>query len=255
MLFNQTTYIGVDPTAGDRPIVYAAIDHDLQLIALGGGNLEEVLAFIAGQHLAIVAICSPSQPNQHLMESEALRQQLTPPPRPGRWVNYRVAEYILRQHNIHITPTPASEGICPRWIRTGYSIYRRLHLLGYQPYPGGETGFQYMEVYPQASYAVLLGHNPLLKRTLEGRLQRQLLLYEYQVKVPDPMVFFEEITRHRLLNGILPSEILYSAAELDALIAAYSAWLAQTTPHQVSLIGDPTEGQVVLPGVELKNRY
>jgi hypothetical protein len=255
MLFTQSTYIGVDPTAGERPIVYAAIDHDLQLIALGGGNIEEVLAFIAGQHQAIVAICSPSQPNQRLMENEALRQQLSPPPRPGRWINYRVAEYILRQHNIHIMPTPASEEICPRWMRTGYSIYRRLRTLGYQPYPDEETRFLYLEVYPQASYAVLLEHNPLLKHTLEGRLQRQLLLYEREVKVPDPMVFFEEITRHRLLNGILPSEILYSAAELDALVAAYSAWLAQTTPLQINLIGDPNEGQIVLPGRELKNRY
>jgi hypothetical protein len=69
------------------------------------------------------------------------------------------------------------------------------------------------------------------------------------------MLLFEEITRHRLLKGILPLEPLYSAGELDALAAAYTAWLAALHPDQVTLLGDPQEGQVVLPGAELKFRY
>ena len=31
MLFNEATFIGVDPTAGKEPFVYAAIDHRLRL--------------------------------------------------------------------------------------------------------------------------------------------------------------------------------------------------------------------------------
>jgi predicted RNase H-like nuclease len=69
------------------------------------------------------------------------------------------------------------------------------------------------------------------------------------------MKFFEEITRHRLLNGILPLELLYSPPELDALVAAYCAWLAKNQPAQVTLIGDKQEGQILLPGIDLKNRY
>jgi len=75
------------------------------------------------------------------------------------------------------------------------------------------------------------------------------------LNIPDPMSLFEEITRHRLLQGILPLDILYSAEELDALVAAYTAWLAGTKPEQVSLLGDPEEGYLVLPVAEVKNRY
>ena len=59
----------------------------------------------------------------------------------------------------------------------------------------------------------------------EQILDIQLALYEADIDVPDAMRLFEEITRHRILNGILPTETLYSSQELDALIAAYTAWL------------------------------
>jgi hypothetical protein len=112
-----------------------------------------------------------------------------------------------------------------------------------------------MEVYPHASYSVLLGVLPLQKHTLEGRLQRQLALYEQGLQVPDPMRFFEEITRHRLLKGILPLEELYSPGELDALVAAYTAWKTAVHPEDVALLGDPEEGQIVLPAVEIKAKF
>jgi hypothetical protein len=62
-------------------------------------------------------------------------------------------------------------------------------------------------------------------RTLEGRIQRALILYEEGLQINDPMDFFEEITRHKLMQGILPLENLYSAKQLDALMAAYVAWM------------------------------
>jgi predicted RNase H-like nuclease len=66
---------------------------------------------------------------------------------------------------------------------------------------------------------------------------------------------FEEITRHRLLQGILPVNDLCSPGELDALVGAYTAWLAATKPDQITLLGDPDEGQIVLPVPELKAHY
>ena len=93
----------------------------------------------------------------------------------------------------------------------------------------------------------LLNHALFARETLESRLQRQLFLYEQGLDLPDPMHFFEEITRHRLLRGILPDKDLYSASELDAITSAYTAWLAHTRPQQVTLIGAPEEGQIVLP--------
>ncbi len=72
---------------------------------------------------------------------------------------------------------------------------------------------------------------------------------------PDPLRFFEEITRHRLLKGILPLEDICAPGELDALVAAYTACLAANHLEQVTILGHPDEGQTYLPVAELKPRY
>jgi hypothetical protein len=101
MFYLNTTFIGIDPTAGGRPLIYAALDDKLNLLALGRGDMEEVLAFVAGQRGALLAVCSPRRPNQGLMEREEVRARLSPAS-PGRWRGFRLAEYQLRQHHITI---------------------------------------------------------------------------------------------------------------------------------------------------------
>jgi predicted RNase H-like nuclease len=130
-----------------------------------------------------------------------------------------------------------------------------LYALGYTIFPAEESALQVLEVYPYAAYTVLLGLLPFPKYSLEGRLQRQLALYELKVRLPDAMLYFEEITRHRLLKGILPAENLFSPGELDALVAAYTAWLVINHADQASILGDVDEGQIVLPAGELKSHY
>ena len=43
----------------------------------------------------------------------------------------------------------------------------------------------------------------------------------------------EEITRYKLVHGNLPLEKLPSSKELDALAAAYLAWMSFTRPGQI----------------------
>jgi hypothetical protein len=255
MFYTNTTFIGIDPTAGEKPFVYAALDHDLRLLALGHGNINDILAFAAGQRQALVGVCAPRGPNRGVMARPEIRQDLSPPPNPGRWENFRLADYLLRQHNLSIPQTPSDEAQAPNWMRSGFALFHRLEALGYQVYPQAGAERQCLEVYPYASYTVMLGVLPFPKYSLEGRLQRQLALYDRKIDVPDAMDFFEEVTRHRLLKGVLSLEMVYSPGELDALVAAYTAWLAALHPEQVTRLGDPEEGQVVLPGVELKARY
>jgi hypothetical protein len=255
MFYPHTTYLGIDPTAGQRPFVYAALDDNLGLLALGKGSMDDVLAFMAGQRKALAAISAPRRPNQRLMEQPEVRERFSPPPRPGRWTNFRLAEYQLRQHQISIPQTPSKESDCRGWVRMGFAFYRKLEAMGYCPYPAEEAPLQWLEVYPHACFSILLGVTPFPKNTLEGRIQRQLILHEQEVNIPDPMRLFEEITRHRLVQGILPVDNLYTQEELDALVGAYTAWLAGNHPEKVTLLGDPKEGQIVLPTSELKRRY
>ena len=248
MLFEKSTFLGIDPTAGERPFVYAALDGELQLLALGQGGMEDILAFAAGQQQAVAAVCAPRQPNTGVMARPEVRQNLNPPPKPGRWRDFRLADFMLRQRGISIPQTPAEAAKCSNWMRNGFELHRRLEALDYKRYPSEEAVCPVMEVYPFACYVTLLGGiSPFPKGTLEGRVQRQLVLYEARLDVSDPMEFFEEITRHRLLKGQLPDQSLYSAGELDALVAAYTAWLAAFHPERVEVLGNRDEGEVVVP--------
>ncbi|MBN2147531.1 MAG: DUF429 domain-containing protein [Anaerolineales bacterium] len=255
MFLTNATFMGIDPTAGQKPFAYAALDNNLRLLALGEGNIDDILAFAAGQHQAVAAVCAPRRPNQGLMERQQVRQRLTPPPRPGRWGDFRLVEYQMRQHHIGCPRTPASEQSCPGWMQMGFTLYRRLEEMGYQAYPSQEPNLQWLEVYPHACFCAMLGVIPFPKQTLEGRVQRQLVLFGRKLNIPDPMDIFEEITPHRILQGILPLETLYRPGELDALVAAYTAWLAINHPEQTSTLGDAEEGLVILPAAELKRHY
>ena len=247
MLFTHTTFIGIDPTAGNRPVAYAALNRDLKLLALGEGDLDTVTAFVGGQQAAFVAVNGPPRPNQGLMKQPQTRESLRPVPRPGRWTGFRVAEYLLYQQGIRTPRTPANPENCPAWMHRSFEIHKRLDELGFRPHPVDEAPRQSLEAYPHATFTRLLGCQPFPKSTFEGRVQRQLLLYEQSLQIPDPMRIFEEITRYRLLHGILPLDGLHTQRELDALAAAFTAWLAATHPAEIALLGDPAEGQIVIP--------
>ena len=255
MFITGSIYLGIDPTAGRKPFAYAALDNNLRLTALGHGSLEEVLAFTGGQQQAMVAVCAPRRPSQRLMERTEVRDRLNPPPRPGRWMSFRLVEYLLRQHGINCYKTPPDTKACPNWMQMGFHLYHRLEQMGYQPYPSKEPALQWLEVYPHASFCTLLGRAPLPKNTLEGRIQRQLVLHRQKIGVPDPMDLIKGLTAHHLLQGMLPTDNLYTQGELDALVAAYTAWQAANHPKEIILLGEASEGMVVLPVAELKRTY
>ena len=97
---------------------------------------------------------------------------------------------------------------------------------------------RFVETKAQDCYRMLAGSKLLSSRTFEGRIQRSLILYEEGFQIPDPMDLFEEITRHKLLQGVLPIEDLYSTKELDSLVAAYLAWMTANRPNQVEFTAE-----------------
>lgn len=107
----------------------------------------------------------------------------------------------------------------------------------FKPFSRRISTRQWAESDPQDCYQALQS-GLLPRRTLEGRIQRALILYEEGLQIVDPMDYFEEITRHKLLQGILPTENIYSTRELDALVSAYVAWMSEKRPERVSIKGD-----------------
>jgi hypothetical protein len=116
---------------------------------------------------------------------------------------------------------------------------------GFQPFSPSRSAKQWLELDAQECFHALSGHKLFPRRTLEGRLQRTAILYEQGLQVTDPVDLFEEITRYKLVQGILPLENLPSPKELDALVGAYVAWMSVNRPGQVVL-----RGEFVVPAPE-----
>ncbi len=114
-----------------------------------------------------------------------------------------------------------------------------------QSFSTGDHPKHWFETNAQDCYRGWLGQNPLPRRTLEGRLQRALVLYEQALRIEDPMEIFEEITRYKLIKGVFRLENIYSSKELDALAAAYLAWMVVNRPEQIVV-----NGEFVLPTQE-----
>jgi len=131
--------------------------------------------------------------------------------------------------------------------RSGRAIFselkRKLKSAGYTTSSHNENNPQWIETAAQECFRAFRSRL-FPRRNIEGRIQRALILYEEGIQIQDPMDFFEEITRHKLLQGNLPDENIHSMKQLDALIAAYIAWLAVHRPHRVE-----TRGDLVLPTV------
>ena len=116
---------------------------------------------------------------------------------------------------------------------------------GYKSFSKKSNDKQWFEIKAQDCYRELIGQNPLPRRTLEGRLQRALVLYEQGLRIDDPMEIFEEITRYKLIQGIFRLENIYSSKELDALVAAYLAWMIVNRPERIV-----AKDEFVLPAQE-----
>ncbi|MBI3161411.1 MAG: DUF429 domain-containing protein [Chloroflexi bacterium] len=253
MLFTDTLFTGIDLASGRKSITYAALDKGLHVIALADGSLDDVTAFLAGQSSAVTAVNAPSGLNRGLVRAKMKKETLTPIQ--IRKADLRAAEHELRQRGIMVARTHSTLSVCPAWMKAGFGLYRKLEKAGFTKYPETNEAYQVMETNPLAGFAALAGVVPLAKSSIEGRLQRQLILYECGLQIKDPMDVFEEITRYKISKGIWPAELLYSVEQLDALVAAYTAWMAVERREKTVSVGDAEEGQIMLPVAELKERY
>lgn len=255
MLSADTVFLGIDPTAGLRPFTLVAFDGDARLLHLTEGELEDVIAFVRGQERAYVAINAPSRPNMGVVRKHETRGNLAALHQPGRGAEMRLAEHQLRERGIAVGATPGHLSSAPTWMQLGFALYAELSILDYEPFPTEGAPRQWLETHPHATFCALLGRSPLPRHSLEGRIQRQLLMHEQGLGIKDPMDFFDEITRHGILQGDLPVQLIYTPSALDTFAAAFTAFQAAKSPGSVLRLGAAEEGQIVLPIRELKDRY
>jgi hypothetical protein len=245
-------YLGIDIGMGPKPVTFVALDQDQQVQAIGEGDIADALAYAAGQTgSALAAVNAAARPNKGRMKSAEVRRSLNPPPPKGKFTALRQAEYELIRAGMEIPETPASPDKSLPWVRRGFTLVSRLEGMGYQPYPceTGEATCQriWLETNADAGFWSLLGVVPLPSGTLEGRIQRQLALRDEELNVPDAMDFFEEITRYKILKSLLPTKNIFSQVEINAWMAAHTAWLAVNEPERIKIYGEVGEGLILLP--------
>jgi hypothetical protein len=134
MDLSRTVFIGIDISSGRRGFTYAALDLERHLMALCQGDLQEIVAYTAGQSAAFAAIGGPPRPNQGLLAGSEQQEGLFPLPQ-GKDAQMRLAEHELAQKGITPARTPASVSACPGWMRLGFELYHHLQTVGYQAFP------------------------------------------------------------------------------------------------------------------------
>ena len=145
-------------------------------------------------------------------------------------------EYEHAQLAIHASSTKAG-----RELLQGFQ--EKLAAAGFKHYSTKDGARLWIESKADECYRVFQP-NLFSRQSLEGRLQRALILYDEGLQIPDPMDFFEEITRHKILQGVLPAENIYSSRQLDAMIMAYVSWMAGNPSEKVTV-----RDQYLLPQV------
>jgi hypothetical protein len=234
-----STFIGVDAGPGRRPFTYLAIDAHCQLLSLGSGDAVDILSFAAGQSSALLAVSPPAWMNLEPQTHPAAKKH--PANSLGFYLNQHPLDFGLDASAASGVSAPPD---LPIYFRPSFSFVSQLQSIGFTPSPAGEDcPRQWLETQAEACYTRFLGLEPFTAGTLEGRIQRQLVLADQELPVPDAMDFFEEITRHRLLHGILPIEKILPQPELNAWVAAFIAWLTCHEPAQVQTL----PGAVILP--------
>jgi len=249
----SSVYIGIDPSAA-RVSTFAVLNEKLKIEKLGKASIEELVKLAASYPSAVCAVDAPIAPAKGLLEDPDYRRRLGLEPKRANYSTFRVCEYELRKRKLTISITPKDTKQASKWMQKGWQLYEGLRKAEYVEYP--RVGSRRMfETYPYAAFAALIGKRPYSKSSTEGLLQRQLVLFEEGIDVPDPMPHLEEWTRHRVKTGQIGRKNVLNHNSLDALAAAYTAFVLDREPQNVIALGDPLEGQIILPVEGLKDRY
>jgi hypothetical protein len=244
---NDAIFVGVDLSAAYHSFNCVALDQHRNIVNMLQGSMEDLLALLASSENWIVAINAPQALPVRRMTLQ--RSFLADDNGENQTPVIRQAEKQLLDYGLKVPVTAPAPDACPRWMRYGFNLYRQMEALDAHSYPA-EVDRQWMEVQADAVFWCLLnGVLPRKAKTLEGRMQRQLVLYDCGLKLEDPMRLLEEITRFRLKNGEWNFDSLLAAPRLNAAAAAYTAWLVGNRRQQITQLGNDEEGFITLPEI------
>lgn len=237
------TYIGIDVHASRKPYFYTAINGNLEILACGPACLADILAFLSGQSSALVAVNGPvciQSPDGGSFQGGLFFESHTE----ERYVHHRSGDDELASRGFNTMILPRKT---PPWVERSLDLTAGFRQLGFSVFGTSNSSRAYFETNCDAGFWLSFGAVPYDSRSLEGRLQRQLVLCEFGFPVQDPLIFLEEFTRHRLQTSQLPADQILPGYELKAMIASATALLFDQKPGAVETVGDPNNGALILP--------
>jgi hypothetical protein len=250
---SNRVFAGVDFSAGKSGLTVALLTARLDVRSVTRRTPEEAAGDLASCAEITVALGGPLKPwRAEAVSSAPIGQAL----REGRPPRARAADAELSRRGIPVRRVPALESAAPAWMRSAFRLARDLRARGFTgAKEAPESPRALLEVNPAACAAALLGRLPFGRGTLEGRIQRQLALLREKVDLPDPMDALEELTAHHLLSGRLELNGILRPDEMDALLAAFAAWRASSSPEAVAWLGDDADGWICVPTGNLLEKY
>jgi hypothetical protein len=235
-------FAGLDCSGGASRVTVALLDGRPGKPRLQSIPASEAEAMLLGLDRVSVALGGPV----HLPSPKPPEQSGT---LRAKWDVARSSERELHRRGIPTRLAPENENAAPFWMRIGAGIARDLFQPGFvdSTEANRDNARLLLESHPLGCFTALLGRSPFGRNTLEGRLQRQLVLIRERVDLPDPLEAMEELTAHHLLAGRVPLSGLCLPCELDALAGAFTAWLAWHFPARVEWLGDGEKDRICLP--------
>jgi hypothetical protein len=240
-------FMGIDLTAQRNSFTCAVLDSSRKVKFCDTVSLSDWQSALNSYPDIITGINSPLTLNLGYMSDPEYRLTLNPIPPKSRYTEMRVCEYQLLCQGYTPTRTPKDVNRFSPGLQRAFKFTSELGMSGFQYWPFPNSRYQMLEVNADAAFGSLLGVKPFAANSLEGRIQRQLVLQNKGLGVKDAMGFFEEITRHRLLTGKLPDDNILSSTALNALISAFTAWSLVNRPDEYSRCGELDEGVIFLP--------
>ncbi|MBI9051493.1 MAG: DUF429 domain-containing protein [Anaerolineaceae bacterium] len=235
------TFVGIEPLVNSNGFAFAALDEQLNLLAIGEGSPKDVFAYLLGQEAVLTGIHAPGFTGQ-AAETYPQVDASHPPAK-----EYRFCEHQIWKEKIPINFTTAKISKMSASARRGYQLIQTLQRYGFIFAHQSPANKILIETQPAACYHQLIDKQPLQEDSFLGRIQRQLALHNHHLPVQDPMGFFEEITRYKLLMGKITLKSILIPEELNALVIAYTAWLVKQKPDQMQRWGDGSDGEIILP--------
>lgn len=237
----DTCYIGLNVNSRSPYYTVRGIDsHTTSLFELSG-NWDEISMKLNEYDKIILAVNTPISPNKGFLTQSQRKKH-----KPGKWPDVRRIEYELEEYGAPIYHTPKKKSNLLAAQHHGFKLIENLLETGFRQF-GDEGEKVFLEVPSETAFWSFECKPLFTEESFIGQIQRQIMLLELGIDLPDPMDFFEELTRFKLLTGNAPLEMILETPSLNAWINAFTALQLHKNPSRITQLGYSQEGFLYLP--------